>query len=140
MPHRQRIRNRARQTPLRQRLRTHGTPAEGRLWRAIQRRQIGGFKFRRQYGVGPYVLDFYCPEARLAVELDGAVHDDPQQAEHDAARTRALEAQFIRVIRFSNTLVRDDLDGVCAAILAAAQEASGGSASGEASRSARRTP
>ena len=122
MAHRQRVYNRAAQTRRRQRLRTHGTPAEGRLWRALQRRQLGGFKFRRQFGVGPYILDFYCPAARLAVELDGPVHDTPQRAAYDADRTRALGARAIRVLRFPNALVQSDLDGVCAAILAAARD------------------
>ena len=120
-----RYHNRPSQTPRRQRLRTHGTPAEGRLWMAIQRRQLGGLRFRRQHGVGPYILDFYCPAVRLAVELDGSVHDSPGRAEYNAARTRALAAEGIRVLRFRNESVRDDLDGVCAAILGAAREAGG---------------
>ena len=118
-------RNRRVQTPTRQHLRTHGTPAEGRLWRALQRRQLGGLRFRRQYGVGRYVLDFYCPSARLAVELDGSVHDDPMQADYDAARSRVLAEAGIRVIRFLNAAVRDDLEGVCEAILRAATESGG---------------
>ena len=118
-------RNRRAQKTTRQHLRTHGTPAEGRLWRALQRRQLGGLKFRRQYGVGVYVLDFYCPAAKLAVEVDGSVHDDPMQAEYDATRTRVLAEAGVRVIRFPNEAVCDDLDGVCAAILRAATGSDG---------------
>lgn len=114
--------NRPHQKRARQYLRTFGTPAEGRLWRALRRRQLGGFKFRRQYGVRAYILDFYCASARLAIELDGAVHDDPQQAAYDAVRTRALAEDGILVIRFRNESIRDDLDGVCASILRAVTE------------------
>ena len=89
------------------------------LWRALQRRQLGGLKFRRQFGVGPYILDFYCPEVHLAVELDGAVHD--AQREYDDARTRNLETVGVRVIRFETRDVFERLDVVLAAIVAEAQ-------------------
>lgn len=112
--------NRPPQAPLRQRLRTHGTPAEAALWRHLHRRGLGGLRFRRQLGAGPYVLDFYCPEARLAVELDGAVHDDPPRRAADDARTANLAVAGIRVIRFENREVFERLVGVLAAILAAA--------------------
>ena len=105
----------------RQRLRTHGTPAEGALWRHLQRCQLDGMKFRRQFGVGPYILDFYCPDVRLAVELDGAVHDDPARARYDAERARHLAAQQIRVVRFENRDVFERLDAVLAAIAEAAR-------------------
>ena len=97
------------------------------MWLALRRRQLGGLKFRRQYGVGRYVLDFYCPAASLGVELDGSVHDDPIQEEYDAARTRFLAEAGVRVIRFANEAVRDDLEGVCEAILRAATEPRGSS-------------
>ncbi|WP_420456480.1 endonuclease domain-containing protein [Rubrivirga sp.] len=105
-----------RQRPVRQHLRTHGTPAEVRLWTALKGRRLRGRQFRRQYGIGPYVLDFCCPAERLAVELDGAVHDSPQARAYDTARTEALEAEGLRVVRFENKLVFDNLDGVLAAI------------------------
>ena len=112
--------NRPHQKPLRQALRTHGTPAEAALWRALQRRRLDGFKFRRQFGVGAYILDFYCPEARLGVELDGAVH--AAQRDYDAARTRNLAAVGVRVVRFENAEVFERLEVVCAAILHEARE------------------
>ncbi|WP_420456345.1 endonuclease domain-containing protein [Rubrivirga sp.] len=108
------------QAHTRQRLRTDGTPAEAALWRRLQRRQLGGLRFRRQFGVGPYVLDFYCPAARLAVELDGAVHDDPARAAYDATRTHHLARVGVRVIRFENRRVFDEPDAVLAAIAEAA--------------------
>lgn len=113
-----RLYNRPHQTLLRRRLRTHGTPAEAVLWRYLQRGQTG-YRFRRQHGVGPCVLDFHCPAARLAVELDGAVHALPEQAARDAARTTALAALGIRVVRFENRLVFEQPEGVTDAIRAA---------------------
>ena len=111
--------NRASQTALRQRLRTNGTAAEARLWTLLKNAQVGGRRFRRQFGVGPYILDFYCPSERLAVELDGAVHEAPGQAEYDAARTRHLAAVGIRVVRFENRAVFEGPAGVVSAIAAA---------------------
>jgi very-short-patch-repair endonuclease len=116
-----RIFNRPAQKPMRQRLRTHGTPAEAVLWGYLQRCQLRGRKFRRQHGVGPYVLDFYCPAERLAIELDGAVavHDDPARRAYDAERTRHLARLGIRVLRFENRAVFETPDVVIATIEAA---------------------
>ena len=63
--------------PIRRDLRNHATAAERALWQMLKGRQLHGRKFRRQRSVGAYVLDFYCPSERLAVEVDGSVHDDP---------------------------------------------------------------
>lgn len=68
--------------------------------------------------MGPYILDFYCPAERLAVELDGAVHDDPAQRTHDAERDRALAALGIRVVRFENRTVLETPEAVLDAIVA----------------------
>jgi very-short-patch-repair endonuclease len=65
------------------------------------RRNQTGLRFRREHPVGPYVLDFYCPSARLCVEVDGPAHDDPQQAQHDRKRDAGLRKQGINVLRFS---------------------------------------
>src|SRR5215510_10527888 len=78
--------------PLRSQLRMSLTPAEARLWKQLQSRQLGGRKFRRQHSVGPYVLDFYCPREHLAVELDGAAHYHEGAAKRDETRTRYLES------------------------------------------------
>ena len=88
------------------------TPAEARLWKYLQSRQLAGRKFRRQHSVGPYILDFYCPRERLAVELDGAAHDHEQAAERDEARTRYLASLGIKVVRFENRDVMSNLEGV----------------------------
>jgi len=102
--------------PRRRELRAHLTQAEAILWRQLQRRQLRGRKFRRQHSVGPYVLDFYCPDLKLAVELDGAAHDHDQAFRRDALRTAYLAAAGVRVIRFENDDVVRNLEGVLAAI------------------------
>ena len=89
------------------------------LWGRLSRRQLEGFRFRRQYGIGPYILDFCCPAVGLAIELDGAVHASPVARRYDAARTDALSAEGLRVIRFENRRVFEDLEGVLAEIAAA---------------------
>jgi very-short-patch-repair endonuclease len=63
------------------------TPPESRLWFCLRGHKLAGLKFRRQHPIGPYILDFYCAAAKLAVEVDGAVHDRAEQAEHDRRRT-----------------------------------------------------
>ena len=113
--------NRRSQKETRRRLRTHGTPAEAALWTRLKDRQLGGFRWRRQFGVGPYVLDFYCPAVRLGVEVDGAVHHTPAQRAYDAERTRHLGAVGVRVVRFENRAVFEAPEAVLAAILAAAR-------------------
>ena len=114
-----RLYNRPYQTLTRQRLRTHGTPAEARLWMLLRERQLLGRRFRRQHGVGPYILDFYCVSERLAVELDGAVHDAPARAAYDENRTAALGRLGIRVVRFPNQLVFERPEAVLDALAAA---------------------
>jgi len=92
------------------------TPAEAVLWRALRGGALG-VRFRRQHPVGRIILDFYCPAARLVIEVDGDYHD--LQPERDAARTEVLEAFDIRVIRFRNEEVLHDLPRVLDTILAA---------------------
>ncbi|QBQ49802.1 MULTISPECIES: endonuclease domain-containing protein [Brevundimonas] len=93
------------------------TPPEARLWACLKAGGLEGLKFRRQHPIGPYIVDFYCPASRLAVEVDGATHDDPDQIAHDARRTAWLKAQGIEVLRIRATDVRDHPDGVLAVIL-----------------------
>ncbi len=91
------------------------TAPEVKLWSLLRGRRP---RFRRQHPVGPYILDFFCPERRLAVEVDGAGHDHPTQAAHDADRGLWLEQRGIRVIRFAAAAVLDDegVEGVLQAI------------------------
>jgi len=107
------LHNKASLKPVRQRLRSTLTPAEARLWSQLQSSQLAGRKFRRQHSVGPYVLDFYCPQERLAVELDGAAHDHEDAVERDEARSRHLESLHITVVRFENRDVMENLEGCC---------------------------
>jgi len=93
-------------------LRRQATPAERRLWACLRRRQLEGRRFRRQHSIGPYVVDFYCSSERLVIELDGAVHADPARAAYDARREAFLKAQGIRVLRFENRQVMEQLDVV----------------------------
>ena len=93
-------------------LRRDQTSAEDLLWKLLRNRQLFGIKFRRQHPVQPYVLDFYCEAAKLAVELDGGQHNADSGRRYDERRTRFLAAQGIRVIRFWNTDVLQETEGV----------------------------
>jgi very-short-patch-repair endonuclease len=77
------------------------------LWTYLKAGQLKGRKSRRQHSVGSYILDFYCPEEKLAVELDGESHAGPIAAAHDAERTAYLQSQGIEVLRFENKVVWD---------------------------------
>ncbi|MGV0027791.1 endonuclease domain-containing protein [Phormidesmis priestleyi] len=98
-------------------LRQNLTPAEKTLWQALKDRQLNGFKFRCQHPVGLFIVDFYCPQSRLVIELDGEIHD--RQAGYDAARTEQLDRFGYRVIRFRNQEVMTNLDSVLQQILEA---------------------
>ncbi|MBI2552716.1 endonuclease domain-containing protein [Candidatus Uhrbacteria bacterium] len=104
--------NRELQTPLRQQLRNRMTHAEKILWYYLRKEYIDGYKFRRQYGIGPYVVDFYCDPAKLAIEVDGDSHYQAGAGDHDAARQRFIEQRGIRVIRVTDNEVRDSIAGV----------------------------
>ena len=91
-------------------LRQAGTAPEQLLWLALRNGQIGGLKFRRQHPIGPCVVDFFCHGAKLVVEIDGMSHDD--KALEDAAKTRHLEGQGLRVLRVTNEDVMRELDAV----------------------------
>jgi very-short-patch-repair endonuclease len=92
------------------RLRRDATKAEKMLWVRLRNRGFEGLKFRRQYPVGRYVVDFCCEQKALVIELDGGQHADA--AEKDAERTRYLESQGFRVVRFWNNDVLGNLEGV----------------------------
>ncbi|SFG66658.1 Very-short-patch-repair endonuclease [Prevotella sp. KH2C16] len=106
----------------RQQLRKEATPAERILWRHLQKRQVEGLKFRRQHGISLYVLDFYCPEIKLCIEADGAVHDTPEAREHDLERTRLLESNGIKVIRFRNEEIENNIEDVIQVIRKVARD------------------
>jgi very-short-patch-repair endonuclease len=100
-------------------LRRKATDAEKYLWSLLRNRQLAGYKFRRQHPLGRFVLDFYCHEAKLCVELDGGQHAETAQAEYDRERTAWLNQEGIRVIRFWNTDVLNNIEGVLQSILIA---------------------
>jgi very-short-patch-repair endonuclease len=91
-------------------LRRSDTPPEQLVWLALRNKQIGGMKFRRQHPIGPFVVDFYCHDVKLVVEVDGMSHDD--KVVEDAARTAFLANQGLRVLRVTNDDVMHDLDAV----------------------------
>ncbi len=103
-------------------LRREMTLPEVVLWQALRGRRLKGLRFRRQHPVGQYILDFYCPSARLAVEVDGMAHDFVEQAVHDARRDAWLSERGVRVLRFQarDVLGEDGLEGVLMAIAGAA--------------------
>ena len=102
--------------------RRHPTDAEACLWRQLRRKQLAGLSFRRQHPVGRYLLDFYCHEARLAVELDGGEHAEASHLQRDTERTAKLQAMGIRVVRFWNHDVLGNVEGVMQAIRQALEE------------------
>ena len=89
----------------RKRLRNNCTMAEEILWQQIKHSKLYGRKFRRQHSIGRYILDFYCPAERLAIELDGPIHDQPKQIVYDIKRTEYLNGVGIRVVRFRNKVL-----------------------------------
>ena len=86
----------------RKELRLNGTPEEAVLWSALKGDKINNRRWRRQFSVGPFILDFYCPSLKFGIELDGAPHYAPGAHESDNSRTQYLEQQGIRIIRFEN--------------------------------------
>ena len=105
------------------RLRRQMTPAETILWEALRGSQVDGHRFRRQHAVGTFVLDFYCPAARLVIEVDGGIHDDPDVSEHDALRQQGIENHGLRVLRFPNEEVISNLSEVVAKVRSVLAEA-----------------
>ncbi len=83
-------------------LRKNATPAERVLWECLRNHRCAGRRFRRQHSIGPFIVDFYCHSARLVVEVEGSVHDDPWRAEYDARRHRYLIHTGVQVLYFSN--------------------------------------
>ena len=103
--------------PLRQqarRFRTDQTPAEQILWSHLRKRQLKGYKFRRQHVIGRFVVDFYCAEASLVVELDGGIHHTTR--ERDAARQAYLKSLGLRVVRVANRDVETGVESIVGCI------------------------
>ena len=93
-------------------LRKEQTDTEKLLWHFLRGRRFCGFKLRRQYPVGGYILDFYCHDAGLAVELDGGGHNEEEQRRYDEERTKVIQAANIRIVRFWNNDLFNSLEEV----------------------------
>ena len=97
---------------LKRQLRSNMTGPETRLWSRLRARQLQGLKFRRQHGIGPYIVDFYCPERSLVIEVDGDSHADADQVVKDRQREQYLQSLGLRIIRYINDDILKNLDGV----------------------------
>ena len=98
-------------------LRKNMTDPERKLWRELSGRAAGGLRFRRQHPIGPYIVDFICLDRRLVVEVDGEMHALTKQEQHDASRTKWLESEGYRVIRFWSNEVKDNITSVVQTIM-----------------------
>jgi very-short-patch-repair endonuclease len=96
-------------------LRQEQTASEASLWQELRAHRLGGYKFRRQHPIGRFIVDFYCAERRLIIELDGSIHD--QQQEYDHEREELLLQQGYTIIRIANAEIEADLAGVLQRIL-----------------------
>ena len=105
--------------PLARRLREVMTDVEHRLWFRLRRKQLLGAQFYRQKPIGKYIVDFYAPAVALVIEVDGGQHFEASQARRDDRRTAYLEAQSLRVLRFTYLEVLQQLDAVVVAVFAA---------------------
>ena len=110
----EKVRKRARE------LRGNPTPVEKKLWKYLLNRKLGGFKFRRQHPIGRFIADFYCHIAKLVIELDGEHH--ARQVGYDTSRSLWFEERGIRVIRFQNIEVENEIEKVIAEILTACEQ------------------
>ena len=94
--------------PAARRLRRPVTPTEALLWEYLRDRKFHGLKFRRQHPIGPYVADFFCSELQLILEIDGAVHNNPEQQTRDREREFFLQELGLKVVRISNSHVQSN--------------------------------
>jgi len=109
------LKNKSKLLPRRRELRKEQTKQEKILWEAIRNRKLG-FKFRRQYSIGGYVLDFYCPEIKLGIELDGMQHSQKDNKLYDKERTSYLEVLGCKILRFKNKEINKNLKNMLSKI------------------------
>lgn len=107
-----RIFNRKPLKQFRKDLRTNLTPAEAVLWTSLQKKQLDGRKFRRQHSIGKYIVDFYCPTEKIAIELDGAGHYTPEGGDYDEERDNYIGNLGITVLRYENRDIYNNLEAV----------------------------
>lgn len=94
----------------RKELRNNSTISEKRLWKFLQKSQLGGRKFRRQQSIGNYIVDFYCASEKLIIELDGNIHENPVNQQYDFKRSEFLESLENKVIRFKNDEIKNSIE------------------------------
>ncbi|OCL27590.1 hypothetical protein U472_03285 [Orenia metallireducens] len=109
-----RIFNKNKTKEKRRSLRQKETEAEKITWNRLRGRKFMELKFRRQYSIGEYIVDFYCPELNLVVEIDGLIHFRKENREYDKVRTEFINSLGIKVVRFRNKEVLEDIDTVLA--------------------------
>ncbi len=98
-------------------IRKHGTPAEKTLWKHLRNRKLAGVRYLRQHPIGGYIADFYCPVLKLVIELEGSVHDEPEQRNLDRERFAEFRIRGFRVLRVRNEVVMTDVNQVLGKIL-----------------------
>lgn len=118
--------NRKTETKRRKSLRSNMPEAEIILWSKLKGKQIYGYKFRRQYSVGSYIIDFYCPKLKLAIEVDGTSHFQIGSKTKDNERQKYIETYGIHFLRYINTDIYENLEGVIEQIGETIQEIEGG--------------
>ncbi|RCX18262.1 very-short-patch-repair endonuclease [Anaerobacterium chartisolvens] len=98
-------------------MRRHPTSGEQELWDKIRNKQLGGYRFLRQYAISRYIADFYCSKAKTAVEVDGSIHEQDERKEYDSIREEVIKAHGIRIIRFTNEEIIEDINNVLKRLL-----------------------
>jgi very-short-patch-repair endonuclease len=98
-------------------LRVAQTSAEAKLWQALRARQLARWKFRRQHPINGYIVDFVTLDGKMVIEVDGVTHATLEQIAYDAKRTRVLEQAGFFVVRFSNTEIYENIDGILETIV-----------------------
>ena len=93
-------------------LRKNMTVQERKLWNIIRNRQFFGYRFRRQFPIGQYIVDFVCREKKIIIEIDGGQHNEINNIEYDKKRTEFLNSEGFKVIRFWNNEIDNNIDGV----------------------------
>ncbi len=96
------LRGDSRKLKFKRQLRANLTESERRLWSKLRSKQFCSLKFRRQHGIGPYILDFYCPEKNLAIEIDGDTHGEVKAKIYDEQRDKYLQELNVTVVRYTN--------------------------------------
>ncbi len=102
--------------------RKNQTDTEKKLWAVLRNRQMAGTKFRRQFSIGRYILDFYSPKYRLGIEADGGDHYEDKGRQRDKLRTKELSMLGIKILRFSNLEILNNIEGVCEVIQQAIED------------------